>query len=252
MNTSSTFARQQSSRQDIGDQVRRQVQQAMQQASKEMERASRDMERSGQVVAGTPTANQRAIDVLQAQIAAEKATIDKLTGQLVPGLSDAREEAINSQLEDARDRLQSLQGQLNRALGVPEEAHETAQREFNFDPSNAVPPEVIPILGIVFGSLIVIVLGFPIVRVWARRAERKMQGPPAPAVDPSPRLDRIEQAIEAVAIEVERISEGQRFTTKLMSEMRGLPAPNALSDWKGPAARQAEPAERGGAKGAGG
>jgi hypothetical protein len=31
----------------------------------------------------------------------------------------------------------------------------------------------------------------------------------------------MEQAIEAVAIEVERISEGQRFTTKLLSEGRG-------------------------------
>jgi hypothetical protein len=30
----------------------------------------------------------------------------------------------------------------------------------------------------------------------------------------------MEQAIEAVAIEVERISEGQRFTTKLLSEGR--------------------------------
>lgn len=32
------------------------------------------------------------------------------------------------------------------------------------------------------------------------------------------RLDRIEQAIEAVAVEVERISEGQRFVTKLLAE----------------------------------
>jgi hypothetical protein len=35
------------------------------------------------------------------------------------------------------------------------------------------------------------------------------------------RLERMEQAIEAVAIEVERISEGQRFTTKLLSEGKG-------------------------------
>jgi hypothetical protein len=34
------------------------------------------------------------------------------------------------------------------------------------------------------------------------------------------RLERIEQSLEAVAIEVERISEGQRFTTKLLSEGR--------------------------------
>ncbi len=32
------------------------------------------------------------------------------------------------------------------------------------------------------------------------------------------RLARIEQAVDAIAVEAERISEGQRFTTKLLSE----------------------------------
>jgi hypothetical protein len=32
------------------------------------------------------------------------------------------------------------------------------------------------------------------------------------------RLARIEQAVDSIAIEVERISEGQRFTTKLLAE----------------------------------
>lgn len=32
------------------------------------------------------------------------------------------------------------------------------------------------------------------------------------------RMTRLEQAVEAIALEVERISEGQRFTTKLLSE----------------------------------
>jgi hypothetical protein len=31
----------------------------------------------------------------------------------------------------------------------------------------------------------------------------------------------MEQAIDSVALEVERISEGQRFTTKLLSEGKG-------------------------------
>jgi hypothetical protein len=40
------------------------------------------------------------------------------------------------------------------------------------------------------------------------------------------RLARIEQAVEAIALEVERISEGQRFTTKLLSEQsRSAPKP---------------------------
>jgi hypothetical protein len=33
--------------------------------------------------------------------------------------------------------------------------------------------------------------------------------------------ERLEQAVEAIALEVERISEGQRFTTKLLAERRG-------------------------------
>lgn len=32
------------------------------------------------------------------------------------------------------------------------------------------------------------------------------------------RLARIEQAIDAMAVEMERVSEGQRFTTKLLSD----------------------------------
>jgi hypothetical protein len=37
------------------------------------------------------------------------------------------------------------------------------------------------------------------------------------------RLARMEQSIDAIAIEVERLSEGQRFTTKLLSDQaRGV------------------------------
>ncbi|HST07967.1 MAG TPA: hypothetical protein VLJ83_07325 [Gemmatimonadaceae bacterium] len=32
------------------------------------------------------------------------------------------------------------------------------------------------------------------------------------------RLARLEQAVDAIALEIERISEGQRFTTRLLSE----------------------------------
>jgi hypothetical protein len=44
------------------------------------------------------------------------------------------------------------------------------------------------------------------------------------------RLARLESAVEAIAIEVERISEGQRFTTRLLTEQRqpqslGMPRP---------------------------
>lgn len=50
------------------------------------------------------------------------------------------------------------------------------------------------------------------------------------------RLERIEQSVDAIAVEVERISEGQRFTTKLLSEVRSsaaLPASSAQRDARG-------------------
>jgi hypothetical protein len=46
------------------------------------------------------------------------------------------------------------------------------------------------------------------------------------------RLARIEQAVDAIAVEVERISEGQRFTTRLLSEQSHsapMPSPRQLS-----------------------
>jgi hypothetical protein len=42
-----------------------------------------------------------------------------------------------------------------------------------------------------------------------------------PAADTTQRLERMEQAMEAIAIEVERVSEGQRFVTRILSEGRG-------------------------------
>ena len=54
-----------------------------------------------------------------------------------------------------------------------------------------------------------------------RRWRRKKRGPekPARAIDDSnPRLERLEQGMEAIAIEIERVSEGQRFVTKLLSD----------------------------------
>jgi hypothetical protein len=39
------------------------------------------------------------------------------------------------------------------------------------------------------------------------------------------RMARLEMAVESIAIEVERISEGQRFTTRLLSEQAQRMAP---------------------------
>ena len=76
--------------------------------------------------------------------------------------------------------------------------------------------EILAIGGFFFTS-IVLGLGIPLVRAYVRRKELEASRPRLePGVDD--RLERIEHAIEAMAVEVERISEGQRFVTRLLSE----------------------------------
>jgi hypothetical protein len=67
-----------------------------------------------------------------------------------------------------------------------------------------------------FAMVATIAVGAPLARAFARRMERDSKTKLAPEV--TSRLERIEQAVDAIAIEVERISEGQRFTTKLLTE----------------------------------
>jgi hypothetical protein len=48
--------------------------------------------------------------------------------------------------------------------------------------------------------------------------------PPAALTETAQRLERLEGAVDSIAIEIERISEGQRFVTKLLSEGQRAPA----------------------------
>ena len=76
---------------------------------------------------------------------------------------------------------------------------------------------------------VVIILGIPLVivharKIWKRDSASQMTS--SGATDH--RLERIEQAIDAMAVEVERVAESQRFMTKLLSdrthERVGIPA----------------------------
>jgi hypothetical protein len=77
---------------------------------------------------------------------------------------------------------------------------------------------VIPIAGMIM--VVALTIGLPLVIAYIKREGKKAVTPPLPA-DAIARLERMEQAIDAIAVEVERISEGQRFTTKLLSERVG-------------------------------
>jgi flagellar biosynthesis/type III secretory pathway M-ring protein FliF/YscJ len=77
---------------------------------------------------------------------------------------------------------------------------------------------------LVFLGLMVTVttIGRIIVKVIDARAKRNQ---PALPSELEGRIARIEQIVEATAIEVERVSEGQRFTVKVLSERQGALLP---------------------------
>jgi len=78
-----------------------------------------------------------------------------------------------------------------------------------------ISPLLVPIVAVIMVG--VTAIGVPLARAYARRLEREPSQPAVPP-DVTARLERMEQALDSIAIEVERISEGQRFTTKLLSE----------------------------------
>jgi len=81
------------------------------------------------------------------------------------------------------------------------------------------------------GSVLMFVFLAPVALAWMRMLWRRSGRTPQPRPDTesAARLERIEQAVDAIAIEVERVSESQRFQTKLLSEGQGAPifAPGA-------------------------
>lgn len=85
-------------------------------------------------------------------------------------------------------------------------------------PPGTIPPEAAQISIAFFVVIGAIIIGLPIMRALGRRIERG-----APVAAPIPvevrnQLLQISQSVDAIAIEVERISEGQRYATKLLSD----------------------------------
>ena len=95
-------------------------------------------------------------------------------------------------------------------------------------PANDIPPQVFDVILFFFITVAVIAIGLPIARAIGRRLDRT---PYKQALDPgvTAQLQRIENTVESMSIEIERISEAQRYMARLQSE-RGEPASLPRSD----------------------
>ena len=87
---------------------------------------------------------------------------------------------------------------------------------------NLVPSGAVDIVQAVGVTLILLIVGFPISRAIARWIDRRSSGPRVPQ-EVTQRMKHLEETLENVALEIERISEGQRFTTRLLAEEQREP-----------------------------
>lgn len=78
-------------------------------------------------------------------------------------------------------------------------------------------------LSIVFTVVVLGPLAIGAARMMWKRSNKPLP-PPAIFTETAERLERLEQSVDTIAVEIERITEGQRFVTKLLSEGQQVPA----------------------------
>lgn len=137
--------------------------------------------------------------------------------------------ASSQEAQAAREEVRAAMEQVKAEIQAARAEGRSITIQPPFNPENVIPAGAVDISIAFFLMMGFIIVGLPLARAFARRMDRK--GERTSASEVTPRLDRIEQAIEAIAIEVERVSEGQRYTTKAISELRGLPAANPIGGW---------------------
>ncbi len=123
---------------------------------------------------------------------------------------------VEGQIASLQARIAAKEG---RPIGTPGIPVVPGMPIF-FNASNMVFPAV---------ALGLLALAFPISVAWARRILRTAPKPAPVPSDVTMRLERIEQAIDTIAIEIERVSEGQRFVTRIMADRQSSSAPSAQS-----------------------
>lgn len=82
--------------------------------------------------------------------------------------------------------------------------------------------EDIVVPALFFCTVIILSLGIPLVRAYTRWQEQSSRALPL-SPELAMRLDRLESMVETVSVEMERLAEGQRFTTRLLSEGAAQP-----------------------------
>lgn len=92
------------------------------------------------------------------------------------------------------------------------------------------PNDVSPLIG-GFMFLVMMPIAVGVGRMFWKRGNRITSLPPV-VTQNAERMVRLEQSVDAIAVEIERISEGQRFVTKLLSEKVPALSPPTIEQLK--------------------
>jgi len=147
---------------------------------------------------------------LQSATGADKAGLEQRLGVL-----DARISRLETSIDEVGQQLASAPVAL------------VSQDPPIRNPGQTISVNAVPIL-IVFTIFVLC----PVALAFARSLWKRGSQPRAVADrDTTARLERMEQAMDAIAIEIERVSEGQRFVTRLMAEGKtAIPIPAASAE----------------------
>lgn len=134
------------------------------------------------------------------------------------GAPAAQKPALEARIQQLDDRILNLEREIARTGQLIAQAPGqllTRSEQPNLGPFENMRPDITAI-SVVLTIFVLAPLAVSIARlVWKRGSN-----PPPRVIDTemSDRMRRLESGVDAIALEVERISEGQRFVTKLLAD----------------------------------
>jgi septal ring factor EnvC (AmiA/AmiB activator) len=170
-----------------------------------------------------------AMQEVRAELQSKIADLQENRAELAQELQQASSRAERLRLQARIDRLDRQITEMQDGLAKLGDADRTVvtprpQVQVMTTPAPSFPPfpnriDPVPIIGTTLGILFV---AFPLALTISRYIWKRSTSAPAAALnaEQTRRFDRLEQSVDAIAIEVERISENQRYLTKLLGESK--------------------------------
>jgi hypothetical protein len=170
----------------------------------------------------TTPAEYRALVATRTELSSQLNNVESRHARLVEELKDAPTEAragMADRLKVLTDRMVQIETELAATGWQISHAPRELQAATTVQPPRApsqMGPGSITAISIVITIFVLFPMALAAARLMWRRGTRRMDSPRD--LEAQQRLKRMEHAVDAMAIEVERISEGQRFLTQLFAK----------------------------------